>query len=208
MVEGNALWDRSFRLVLASKSTSRAKLLRSAGIPFEVDVVDLDERAVEADFFAHGGRSDGLASVLARAKALESSRRNPIPYSLGADQALSFEGGILHKAGSMIEAQNQLHKLSGNTHRLTSAFAIAKGGAIVHEDEDCARMAMRSLDARQIATYLNCVGPSILSSVGIYQLEALGVHLFERIDGDHSTILGLPLLKLLSWLRREGALLL
>ena len=107
----------------------------------------------------------------------------------------------------MAEADRHLAILAGETHQLTSAFAIARDGEVAHEDEDRARMTMRSLDARQIEHYLRCAGPSVLTSVGAYQLERIGVHLFERIEGDHFTILGLPLLKLLSWLRRQGAIL-
>jgi septum formation protein len=202
----DGLWNPSYRLLLASKSASRRQLLHSAGIPFEIEDAEIDERAIEADYLAHGGSAEGLASVLARAKALEASRRNPDAFCLGADQVSSLGDGILHKAETMSEAERHLGRLAGKTHSLISAFAVARAGEILHQDEDSARMTMRSLDARQIALYLKCAGPGVLASVGAYQLEALGVHLFERIDGDHSTILGLPLLKLLAWLRRQGAL--
>jgi septum formation protein len=207
MVAAEGLWNPAFRLRLASKSSSRRELLRSAGVPFDVDGADIDERAVEREFFARGGFPDELPVVLARAKALEVSRRNPRAFCLGADQVLHFQGEILHKAETMREAERHLSRLSGKTHRLVSAFAIAADGEILHEDRDSAGMTMRSLDPRQIALYLAWAGPTVLSSVGVYQLEALGVHLFERIEGNHSTILGLPLLKLLAWLRRAGALL-
>lgn len=207
MPQGSGLWNPNVTLILASKSASRRRLLESAGIPFQIDVAEIDERAVETAFVEQGGAGDGLASTLARAKAIEVSRRNPRALCLGADQTLSLEGRIFHKPAAMAEADRHLAILAGRTHQLTSAFAIARDGEVAHEDEDRARMTMRSLDARQIEHYLRCAGPSVLTSVGAYQLERVGVHLFERIEGDHFTILGLPLLKLLSWLRRQGAIL-
>lgn len=200
-------WNPEFRLVLASKSESRRQLLASAGIPFEVDPAQIDERALEAEFMGGGGSGDRLAAALARAKALEVSARNWNAYCLGADQVLSLEGRVLHKAATFDEARSHLSLLAGRTHELTSAFAIARNGEILHEDEDRAELTMRFLDATRIDRYLEIAGASALSSVGGYQLEALGIHLFERVEGGHATILGLPLLALLRWLRREGAIL-
>jgi len=201
-----SLWIGREKLVLASKSASRRRLLESAGLAFEVEAADIDERALESEFLAAGGRSEGLALALARAKALEVSARRPGAPCIGADQILTLEGRLLHKSETMESAARTLRALSGRTHRLTSAFAIAREGRILGEGQERADLTMRALDSRQIALYLACAGPGVLASVGVYQIEGLGVHLFDAIDGDHATILGLPMLKLLARLRSEGML--
>ncbi len=201
-----SLWTGRQRPVLASKSASRRHLLASAGLTCEVEAADIDERAFESEFFARGGANEALALALARAKALEVSARRPGAPCIGADQVLTLEGRLLHKSETLESAERTLRALSGRTHRLTSAFAIARDGRVVHEGQDSADLTMRALDSRQIALYLACAGPGALASVGVYQIEGLGVHLFEAIEGDHATILGLPMLKLLSCLRREGML--
>ena len=198
------LWVASRPLVLASKSATRRALLDAAQIPYATAPADVDERALEATYFAAGGEVDGLARALAIAKALAASRTRPEAFCLAADQTLTIAGRILHKPAGMGEAAATLRALAGRTHRLTSAFAIAIAGRLVAADDDVADLAMRALDEREIARYLERAGPEILSSVGAYQLEKLGVHLFESIRGEHSTILGMPMLKLLAWLRREG----
>jgi len=208
MREVSELWNPAHHLVLASKSASRRGLLAAVGIPFEAVSAEIEERAIEDAFFARGGAGEELAAHLARAKALEVSRRRPKALCLGADQVLSLDGRIFHKADSLEEARNHLAQLAGRTHRLTSAFAIAWNGEILHEAEDHAELSMRPLDAPGIARYLDIVGPTALTSVGGYQIEAIGAHLFERVQGDHSTILGLPILPLLAWLRSRGAILL
>jgi septum formation protein len=204
--ENSGLWNAEHRLVLASKSASRRELLASAGLPFDVEAAQIDERAVELHFLGQGGSADGLSLALARAKAVDVSRRAPGALCLGADQVLSLEGEIFHKAETIAESRRHLARLAGKTHRLSSAFAIARDGGVIHEDEDSAYMTMRALDTERIEDYARLAGAAALSSVGGYQWEALGVHLFERVEGDHATILGLPLLKLLRSLRREGAL--
>ncbi len=201
-----SLWIGREKLVLASKSASRRRLLESAGLAFEVEAADIDERALESEFLAAGGQSEALALALARAKALEVSARRPGAPCIGADQILTLEGRLLHKSETMESAARTLRALSGRTHRLTSAFAIAREGRILGEGQERADLTMRALDSRQIALYLACAGPGVLASVGVYQIEGLGVHLFDAIDGDHATILGLPMLKLLARLRSEGML--
>jgi septum formation protein len=200
------MWNPTHRLVLASKSAARRDLLASAGLPFESDIADVDERAIESAFVDQGGATEHLPRLLARAKALDVSYRHPGALCIGADQVLSLDGRIFHKAETIRGAASALARLSGRTHQLTSAFAIARDGEVAYQDEDRAEMTMRPLDAAQIDLYLRWVGDAALTSVGGYQLEKCGVHLFERIEGDHSTILGLPMLKLLACLRREGAL--
>ena len=200
------LWNSDHKLILASRSDARRHLLANAGIPFETATAEIDERTVEDTFLRQGGVNQNLAGFLARTKAAEVSRRHPGTLCVGADQVLSLDGHILHKAGTNRDAAAQLARLSGRTHRLTSAFAIAKDGRVAYEAEDHADMTMRSLSPAQIDLYLRFVGEAALTSVGGYQLEKFGVHLIEEIRGDYATILGLPILKLLSCLRLEGAL--
>ena len=143
---------------------------------------------------------------MARAKALAVSARRPQALTLGADQTLILDGQPMHKAPTRAAAAVALQAMSGRGHRLVSAFALARDGKILAEDSDSAEMTMRALDAAQIARYLDIAGPAVLASVGAYQIEGLGAHLFESISGDHATILGLPMLKLLAALRGLGLL--
>jgi septum formation protein len=200
------LWAGAEPLVLASKSASRRALLAACGLGVETMAPDVDERAVEERYLSSGGALDGLAVELARAKALAASASRPGAYCLAADQTLTVGQRILHKARDRREAAQSLASLAGRAHRLTSAFCVARNGQALVVDSDAAELDMRPLDEPTIRRYLDLAGPAVLSSVGVYQLEALGVHLFERIRGDHFTILGLPLLKLLAWLRAEGLL--
>lgn len=194
------------RLVLASKSAGRAALLSGAGLNFEIDPASVDERAIEQEFFRAGGEPGALAARLAKAKALEVSARNPSALCLGADQTLTLENRVLHKPSNMAAAKSHLEALAGRTHRLVSAFCFARDGETLGEGADEASLAIRPLDERTIETYLALAGDMALASVGAYQVEALGAHLFERIEGDHATIVGLPLLKVLAWLRSRGYL--
>ena len=200
------LWAAEAPLVLASRSASRRGLLQACGLTAEAIAVDLDERALEDRFLAAGGSVGGLARELARAKALAASAMRPDAYCLGADQTLTVGTQLFHKARDRTEAAQSLSALAGRTHRLTSAFCLARAAAPLALDSDSAELEMRALDEPAIQRYLDAAGPGVLSSVGVYQLEGLGVHLFERIRGDHFTILGLPLLKLLTWFRTEGLL--
>ncbi len=201
-----SLWVAEAPLVLASKSASRRALLAATGLEVEAVPADVDERVIEARYLAGDGPAQGLAAALAQAKALAVSAIRPDAYCLGADQTLTFEGRLMHKAADLGEAARSLAALAGHTHELTSAFCIARAGRALGADEDRAYLAMRPLDPNQIATYLFFAGPSVIASVGAYQLEGLGQHLFEKVDGDHSTVLGLPMLKLLSWMRSKGLL--
>ena len=200
------LWIGPSPIVLASKSASRRALLAGVGLPFEVEPADIDERGVEQALSQRGEPAGGLALALARAKALAVSARRPQALTLGADQTLTLEGQPMHKAPTRAAAAAALQAMSGRVHRLTSAFALARDGVILAEDSDSADMTMRALDAGQIARYLDIAGPAVLASVGAYQIEGLGAHLFETISGDHDTILGLPMLKLLAALRGLGLL--
>lgn len=200
------LWTGLAPLVLASGSAIRRSLLAACGLTVEPVVPNVDERAEEARHFASGGSVEGLAGALAREKALAVSVSRPEAFCIGADQTLTVAGRLLHKARDRGEAARSLATLAGRTHRLTSAVCVARRGEPLVVEEDAAELDMRPLDEAAIGRYLDLAGPTALSSVGAYQLEGLGVHLFERIRGDHFTILGLPLLKLLAWLRAEGLL--
>ena len=198
------LWRGDGPLVLASRSESRRALLSAAGLEAEVIAPEVDERALEDRHLAGGDPLESLAPALARAKALAVSAERPEAYCIGADQTLTFEGRILHKSEDLAEAAQTLAALSGKAHRLTSAFCVARAGhtLIVHRDH--ADVRMRALDPGEISRYLERAGPGVLSSVGVYQGEGTGIHLFERIEGDHSVVLGLPMLSLLAWMRREN----
>jgi septum formation protein len=201
-----SLWIGPSPLILASKSASRRALLGAAGLPFEVEPAGIDERGVEDRVGPQDEAGIGLAVALARAKALAVSARRPGALTLGADQTLILDGQPMHKAPTRAAAAAALQAMSGRRHRLVSAFALARDGVILAEDSDSADMTMRALDAAQIARYLDIAGPAVLASVGAYQIEGLGAHLFESISGDHATILGLPMLKLLAALRGLGLL--
>ena len=198
------LWRGTDPLILASQSRARKMLLANAGIPFEAIPADIDERAVQKD---SGLAAPGeIASLLAREKALSVSSQMPGRFVVGADQTLALGNQLFSKPAGRAQAAEQLRALAGSTHELHSAIAVAQGGRILFADVSIAQMTMRRLDESEIEAYLDQAGEAVTTSVGAYQLEGLGVHLFERIDGDHFTILGLPLLQLLAFLRSEKLL--
>jgi septum formation protein len=198
------LWRGKDPLVLASQSRARQMLLANAGLGFEAVPADIDERAVQQ---ASGLTAPGeIAALLAREKARSVSKHHPGKYVIGADQTLALGERLFSKPGGRAQAAGQLRDLAGRSHELHSAVAVARDGRILFESSAIARMAMRKLDEREIEVYLDEAGEAVTSSVGAYQLEGLGVHLFERIEGDHFTILGLPLLPLLAFLRSERLL--
>jgi septum formation protein len=199
-----SLWRGAGPLVLGSRSESRLALLSAAGLDAESIAPKVDERALEDRYLAEGGALEDVAIELARAKALAVSAKRPDAYCIGADQTLTLDGMIFHKSRDLLEGARTLAALSGRTHRLTSAFCVARAGhpLVVHRDH--ADLRMRALAPDEISRYLERAGPGVLSSVGVYQGEGLGVHLFEHIEGDHSVVLGLPMLGLLAWMRREN----
>lgn len=198
------LWRGKDRLILASQSRARQMLLASAGIDFEAVPADIDERAVQQ---SSGLSAPGeIAGLLAREKALAVSMHQAGKYVVGADQTLALEKRLFSKPSGRVAAAEQLRDLAGRSHELHSAVAVARDGKILFEDRAVARMTMRQLSGAEIRTYLDDAGEAVTSSVGAYQLEGLGVHLFDRVDGDHFTILGLPLLPLLAFLRSERLL--
>ena len=198
------LWRGAAPLVLASKSESRRALLSAAGLDAEFVAPEVDESALEDRYLAGGGSLENLALELARAKALAVSALRPDAYCLGADQTLTLEGRILHKSRDLAEAAQTLAALAGRTHRLTSAFCVARSGQALVVDRDHADLRMRALDPARFRAISNAPGPACWPRVGAYQVEGLGVHLFDRIEGDHSVVLGMPMLRLLAWLRREN----
>ncbi|QDG75108.1 Maf-like protein [Labrenzia sp. PHM005] len=191
-------------LVLASGSKIRAELMKNAGLAIDVDPADVDERAVEEPLLQAGFPPEDLASVLAEAKANDVSARRPGDLVIGADQILAFEGERRTKPDDMEEARRQLLAFSGKTHELLSAVVISKDGEAIWRHVSTARLTMRTLTPQFVGHYLAAAGDVVLSSVGAYQLESLGLQLFEKIDGDYFTILGLPMLPLLGQLRELG----
>jgi nucleoside triphosphate pyrophosphatase len=198
------IWRGKAPLVLASQSRARQMLLDNAGLSFEAMPADIDERAIQQK----SGRSKPgeIAALLAQEKARFVSAKIPDRYVVGADQTLALGERLFSKPAGRAQAAEQLRALAGNTHELHSGVAVARGGAVLFSEVAVARMTMRPISGDEIRTYLDAAGQAVTNSVGAYQLEGLGVHLFERIEGDHFTILGLPLLPLLAFLRGQGLL--
>lgn len=188
-------------LVLASTSASRRALMENAGLEFSAVAANIDEREVEKPLLAAGMGPAGIALGLARAKALSVSAGIPGAFVVGCDQTMSLGERLYHKPADRAEALAHLSSLSGRTHRLNSALAIARDGEIIYETVSHADMSMRQFSDDYIGRYLDRNGEKVLKSVGAYQLEGEGIRLFESIDGDYFTILGLPLMPLLGKLR-------
>jgi septum formation protein len=198
------IWRGKDPLILASKSPARQTLLANAGIAFEVARADIDERAAQQ---GSGLSAPGeIAALLAREKALFVSSKKRGRVVAGADQTLALGQRLFSKPAGRAQAAEQLRALAGKSHELHSAVAVARDGKILFAEVAIARMTMRQLSGDEVRAYLDEAGEAVTTSVGAYQLEGLGVHLFERIEGDHFTILGLPLLPLLAFLRSERLL--
>jgi septum formation protein len=179
-------------------------MLEGAGAPFSVQVADVDEEAVKATH--DPADAAGLAVELARAKALAVSRHDPEAWVLGADQTLAFAGGLVSKAPSMAAARGQLTAMRGRPHQLHSGAALARNGQVLWSGVDTATMRVRDFSDAFLETYLEAEGEGLLASVGSYRLEGMGAQLFEAVDGDYFTVLGLPLWPVLAELRRAGVL--
>jgi septum formation protein len=180
-------------------------MLEAAGVPFVAEPAYVDEEAVKAAMLADGADGRALADALAEMKAVKLSRLFPQALVLGCDSTVqAADGSLIDKATDRADSARQLRALSGSTHRLTSAAVVALQGAPIWRHVDVARMTMRSLSDSFIESYLDAEWPAIGSCVGGYRIEGPGVQLFERIDGSHFTILGLPLMPLLAWLRARG----
>jgi nucleoside triphosphate pyrophosphatase len=198
------LWRGKEPLILASQSHARQVLLANAGINFESEPAAIDERQIQQK--SNLSTPGDIAALLAREKCLFVSRRRPGRYVVGADQTLALGTRLFTKPSGRTQAAEQLRALAGRSHELYSAVAVARDGKILFEKIAIARMSMRALSEAEIGAYLGEAGATVTSSVGAYQLEGLGVHLFERIEGDHFTILGLPMLALLEFFRSERLL--
>ena len=198
------LWLAAAPLVLASRSAVRRTLLEAAGVPVEICPADIDERGVEAG--APLQAPVAIAALLAREKAALIAERNRGRLVLGADQTLSLDGRRFTKPADRAAARAQLRALSGRTHELYSAIAFVQDSAVLCEYVGVARLTMRAVSDRFLDDYLDAVGEAATASVGAYQLEGFCIQLFERLDGDYFTVLGLPLLTALDFLRRQGCL--
>ncbi len=194
------------RLILASKSPFRAMLMKNAGLSFESEAAKVDERALEAPLQDSGVTPEDVALILAEAKALDVSSRHKDALVIGSDQTLSLGDRVFHKPVNMEDARRHLLALSGQTHQLNSAIALAVNNETVWRHVSVARLTMRQLSPDFIGRHLAQTGNAVLSSVGAYQFEREGVQLFEKIDGDYFTIVGLPLIPLLAELRNRGAI--
>ncbi len=198
------LLERPERLILASKSAARRALLEGAAVPFTVHIADVDEDAIKARLADHDAAD--LAVELAWAKALAVSRHHEDAWVLGADQTLAFEGGRVSKAKSLEAARARLMQMRGRSHQLHSGAALARNGQIVWSGVDTASLTMRDFSDAFLDRYLATEGEDLLSCVGSYRLEGMGAQLFERVEGDYFTVLGLPLSPVLAELRRAGVL--
>jgi len=200
-----SLWLAEEPLLLASRSSIRRSLLTAAGVPVEVQPADVDERALELE--ATSSAPGAVAALLARRKALAVAALAPRRLTLGADQVLALGPRRFSKPADRAAARAQLRALSGCGHELHSAIAFVQGSQVLFEHVAVARLTMRILSEAYLDRYLDETGAAALASVGAYQLEGPGVQLFERIEGDYFTVLGLPLIEVLDFLRRRGCLL-
>jgi septum formation protein len=198
------VWLPAQPLVLASGSAVRRTLLEAAGIPVTVHAADIDERRLEGE--ASSMPPAEIAALLARAKASLVAKSFPGRLVLGADQILTLDGKRFAKPADRAAARAQLRIFAGRTHELHSAVALVQDGATLFHHADTARLTMRSFSDEFLDRYLDLAGTAATASVGAYQLEGSGIQLFERIEGDYFTILGLPLLPTLDFLRRQGSL--
>lgn len=194
-------------LVLASTSAARRAMLDAAGVPHEALAPHVDEESIKAALLAEGASPRAVADALAEAKAVKISRKLPGALVLGADQVLALaDGAMLDKPAGRDGAAAQLRRLRGEEHRLISAAVIAENGTAVWRVADTASLQVRRFSDEWLETYLDAEGEAILGCVGSYRLEALGAQLFARVRGDHFTILGLPLLAVLDYLRTRGVI--
>lgn len=190
-------------LVLASGSAARRSMLEAAGLAFEVDVPRVDEEGAKASLRAAGLRPRDQADALAELKALSVSRSRP-DFVIGADQMLALGDEVFDKPKSPAEAREQLLRLRGQTHELITAAVVAREGSIIWRHVDTPKLKMRTFSDAFLDDYLSRAGENVLRSVGAYQLEGLGAQLFERVEGDYFSVLGLQLLPLLAFLREHG----
>jgi septum formation protein len=193
-------------LILASASASRQRMLASAGVRFRVSAADINEAALTADLWDKGTDAAGIAAALAEQKALTVSRREKDALVLGGDSVLTLGPEIISKCRDLAALRELLRRLSGKTHQLISAAALARNDTIVWTHTGIAKLTMRPLSEAFLDSYLAAEGEAVLSSVGGYRYEGLGAQLFSAVEGDAFTIQGLPLQAVLAALRQEGSL--
>jgi septum formation protein len=196
------LWVGPAPLILASQSKSRQALLKAAGVPYEAIPADIDERAIQAR--SELKNPGAIAALLAKSKAAHVAASHAGRVVVGADQTLALGERLFSKPAGRAQAAGQVRGLAGRTHELHTAIAVVRDRKILFEHVSVARMTVRAISDAALDKYLDAAGEAVTTSVGAYQLEGLGVHLFERIEGDNFTILGLPLLPLLQHLRQLG----
>ena len=191
-------------IILASNSSIRAKMMRQVGIEFEVQAARVDEESIKSSLISEGAKPRDIADILAEAKARRTSAKNPAALVIGSDQVLELNGTIISKPKDEGELQQQMTMLSGKTHKLISAAVIYEDAKPIWRHVSEARMTMRELSSPFIAKYVARNWTEIQHSVGGYMIEAEGARLFSRIHGDQFTIMGLPLLELVSYLVLRG----
>jgi len=191
-------------LILASTSESRRRLLGEAGLRFDIEAPGVDEEEVKRSLTTQRAPPQQVAEALAALKACRVSSRHPSALVIGGDSTLACNGRLFDKPPTIPAARTQLLALRGQTHDLISSVVVAKGGARIWHHTEKARLTMKSFDEAFLDAYLAQAGESVTTSVGAYRLESIGAHLFSRVDGDYFTILGLPLLPLLSFLAGHG----
>ncbi|MBV9044117.1 MAG: Maf family protein [Alphaproteobacteria bacterium] len=193
-------------LILASGSASRQRLLTAVAVPFTAIPAEVEEAAIRDHMLKEGAPLASIAAALADAKALHISKRHPDELVLGADQTLIFGNELISKCADMAEARALLTRLRGKSHQLVSALTLACAGTVIWRHASTPKLTMRSFSDAFLDLYLATEGDSLLSGVGCYKLEGLGAQLFENVEGDYFSVLGLPLLPLLAELRNQGVI--
>jgi septum formation protein len=191
-------------LILASASSSRRQMLANAGLDFTVEPSGVDEDEVKLSLLGERATAQDIATTLAEMKALRVSTRRPGAFVIGADSTLFCEGKLYDKPATLAAAREQLKALGGRTHELVSSVVVARNGARLWHTTETGRLTMRPFTDAFLDAYLALAGDAVCASVGAYQLEGLGAHLFTHIEGDYFTVLGLPLLPLLAFLAEHG----
>lgn len=190
------------KIILASKSPYRAQILLDAGIEFEIQPASIDERTVEASLLGSDLDADDIATILAQTKAVDVSEKHSQAWVIGSDQTLTLDGQLLHKPKDMEEARRRLLLLSGKSHQLNSAIALVKDGKTIWHHTEKSTIKFRDISPEFVGRHLASVGEVALTSVGAYQIEGEGIQLFDKIEGDFFSIMGMPIIPLLNQLRK------